>query len=286
MSSTPFGTVGIVGLGLIGGSVALAARATWPSLRIVAVDRRAVLDDARAAGAIDAGTETLDAAAEADLVVLAAPVRQNLELLPQLPGRVKRTAVVTDVGSTKRDIVEVAAALPDGVTFVAGHPIAGAAVGGFANAQADLFRNRPWLFTPSERTDPAAVSALSSFVAALGAEPGVMTLAEHDRVFAYVSHLPQLVVSALMSVAGGAVGGGGLALSGRGLLDTTRLASSPSDIWRDVAAVNADQIGPALDSLIAVLQRLRDDLPTGRYLTDLFADAARWRDELVQRSQL
>ncbi len=279
-----FRTVGIVGLGLIGGSIALAVRGVWPAVRIVAVDTAAILAAARSAGAIDAGSEDLGVVADADVVVLAAPVRQNIEVLRRLAGRVKPSAIITDVGSTKRDIVGAAADLPAGATFVAGHPVAGAALGGFENGRADLFRNRPWLFTPVPSTPAAAVVRMKAFASALGAMAGVMTLDEHDRVFAFVSHMPQLAVSALMAVAGNAVGAEGLALSGRGLLDTTRLASSPSDIWQDVAAVNADHIAAALDALIAALQLLRTDLPSGERLADVFADAARWREELVSRS--
>jgi prephenate dehydrogenase len=99
-------------------------------------------------------------------------------------------------------------------------------------------------------------------------------------LLAFLSHLPQLTASALMGVVGEAVGLDGLALSGKGLADTTRLASSPADIWRDIAATNADQIGPALDALIAVLQDLRRDLPNGDTLADVFTDAARWRSTL------
>lgn len=281
-----FRTIGIVGLGLIGGSIALAARDIWPSVRIVAADAAAVLDAARRAGAIDKGDEDLESVSEADVVFLAAPVRQNIALLPRIVQCVSRATIITDVGSTKRDIVSAAAALPADVKFVAGHPVAGAAVGGFENARADLFRSRPWLFTPVSSTSEAAVDRLKAFAGALGATAGVMTLEEHDRVFAFVSHMPQLAVSALMAVAGNAVGTEGLALSGRGLLDSTRLASSPSDIWQDVAAVNADQIGAALDALIAALQSLRADLPAGERLADVFADAARWREELVSRSTL
>ena len=281
-----FRTVGIIGLGLIGGSIALAVRDAWPTARIVAVDTAAVLVAARRAGAIDAGSEELDVVAGADVVVLAAPVRQNIEVLRRLAGRVNPSAIITDVGSTKRDIVGAAADLPAGATFVAGHPVAGAALGGFENGRADLFRNRPWLFTPVPSTPAAAVVRMKAFASALGAMAGVMTLDEHDRVFAFVSHMPQLAVSALMAVAGNAVGAEGLALSGRGLLDTTRLASSPSDIWQDVAAVNADHIASALDALIAALQSLRTDLSSGERLADVFADAARWRDVLVSRSTL
>jgi prephenate dehydrogenase len=102
----------------------------------------------------------------------------------------------------------------------------------------------------------------------------------HDRLLAFLSHLPQLTASALMQVVGEAVGQDGLALAGRGLADTTRLASSPDDIWRDIAATNADQIGPALDALIEVLQALRKDLPEGDRLADVFTDARRWRERL------
>ena len=286
-AETPvFRSVGIVGLGLIGGSIALAVRETWPSVRIVAVDTPAVLAVARREHAIDEGSEELNVLAGVDVVFLAAPVRQNLDILRRLAWRVQPSAIITDVGSTKRDIVEAAAALPSGATFVAGHPVAGAATGGFRNARADLFRNRPWLFTPVSSTPETAVQRLETFASALGATTGVMTPDEHDRVFAFVSHMPQLAVSALMAVAGNAVGADGLALSGRGLLDTTRLASSPSDIWRDVAAVNADHLTAALDALIAVLQSLRADLPSGDRLAEVFADAARWREELVSRSTL
>ena len=277
-----FQTVGIVGLGLIGGSIALAVKDVWSGANVVAVDHEPVLEIARRAGAIDRGSESLDVLRDVDVVFLAAPVRQNLQMLPLLSGRLLASTIVTDVGSTKRDIVGVAQALAADLTFVAGHPIAGAAVGGFANARADLFRDRPWLFTPTEQTSQPAVAALSDFARALGSAPGVMTLQEHDRVFAYVSHLPQLAISALMAVAGNAVGANGLALSGRGLADSTRLASSPSDIWRDVAVVNADEIGPALDALIQVLQELRDDLPSGGRLVGVFADAIKWRGVLQE----
>ena len=107
-----------------------------------------------------------------------------------------------------------------------------------------------------------------------------MDAAAHDRVLAFLSHLPQPTASALMQVVGDGVGAKGLALAGRGLVDTTRLASSPADIWRDIAATNADEIGSALDALIALLEELRADLHDGDRLTDVFASAARWRDVL------
>ena len=186
-------------------------------------------------------------------------------------------------GSTKRAIVDAARALPPRFTFVGGHPLGGAAKGGLEHARPDLFTNRPWLLTPSGDGTSDAVDKLSTFVRALGADPRILPVAAHDRLLGYLSHLPQLTASALMQVIGDAVGGDGLALAGRGLLDTTRLASSPADIWKDIAATNGDEIRPALDALIAVLQDLRSDLERGDRLTEIFGSANRWRDILGKK---
>jgi prephenate dehydrogenase len=281
-AQTPvFQKVGIVGLGLIGGSIALAAREIWPTSLVIGVDNKDVLETAMRLHAIDVAADDPIVLAEADLVILAAPVRQNIELLGLLEENVRQAAVITDVGSTKRAVIEAARGLPARFRFIGGHPLGGAAKGGLEHARSDLFAGRPWLLTPTSEGDPGdAVEKLSSFIRALGAEPRLMDVATHDRLLAFLSHLPQLTASALMGVVGEAVGPDGLALSGKGLADTTRLASSPADIWRDIAATNADQIGPALDALIAVLQDLRRDLPNGDKLADVFSDAARWRSTL------
>jgi prephenate dehydrogenase len=313
-----------VGLGLIGGSLALKARELWPSALVIGVDNADVLEMAMRMHAIDVAAADLIVLAEADLVVLAAPVKQNIALLAELDDHVRQPAVVTDTGSTKRDIMAAAGMLPPRFTFIGGHPLAGAAHGGLEHARPDLFAGRPWLLTspaarslppsheasafaeapayaeapadrrslgggwPVDRRRPggggqpsdqggAALAQRTGFPRALGAEPRVIGAGAHDRLLAFLSHLPQLTSSALMQVVGEAVGPEGLALAGRGLADTTRLASSPPDIWTDIAATNADEIGPALDTLIALLQDLRRDLPEGERLTDVFTDAARWR---------
>src|SRR5262245_27353968 len=281
-----FEKIGIVGLGLIGGSIALKARELWPKSLVIAVDNKDVLETAMRLHAIDVAADDLIVLAEADLVVLAAPVRQNIALLEALDGHVRVPAVVTDTGSTKREIVAAARALPPRFTFIGGHPLGGAAKGGLEHARSDLFSGRPWLLTPDGGGDGAkrvvgdSVEKLTSFVRALGAEPRTMTVEAHDRILAFLSHLPQLTASALMQVVGEAVGREGLALAGRGLADTTRLASSPADIWKDIAATNADEIGPALDALIAVLTDLRRDLAHGDRLAEVFDEANRWREQL------
>jgi prephenate dehydrogenase len=278
-----FQRIGIVGLGLIGGSIALAAREVWPSSLVIAVDNKDVLETAMRLHAIDVAADDLIVLAEVDLVILAAPVRQNLAILEQLDEYVRQPAVVTDTGSTKREIVRAAATLPPRFTFVGGHPLGGAAAGGLEHARIDLFRGRPWLFTPSGDAQADALEKLLAFARGLGAEPRVIGVNAHDRLLAYLSHLPQLTASALMQVVGSAVGPDGLALAGRGLVDTTRLASSPAEIWKDIAATNADEIGPALDTLIALLQELRADLDGGDRLAAVFRDAAAWRQQLTNR---
>lgn len=278
-----FERVAIVGLGLIGGSVALAARQTWPAGLVIGVDDKPVLERAMLRHAIDVAADDPVVMAEADLVVLAAPVRANLALLAGLEEHVRGAAVVTDVGSTKRDVVAAARALPSRLTFVGGHPLGGAPRSGIDHARPDLFRDRPWLFTPPDDRRGDALERLRRFVAGFGAVPHVLAPDAHDRLLAFLSHVPQLAASVLMRVVGDAIGEDGLALSGRGLADTTRLASSPAGIWRDICATNADEIGAALDALIAGLRTVRDDLADGGAIDRTFDSAARWRAALAAR---
>jgi prephenate dehydrogenase len=282
-SSPPiFQKIGIVGLGLIGGSIALAARQLWPSSLVIAVDNKDVLETAMRLHAIDVAADDLVVLAEADLVILAAPVRQNLLLLEELDENVRVPAVVTDTGSTKRAIVEAARQLPSRFTFIGGHPLGGAAASGLEHARPDLFKGRPWLFTPQNDASGESLEKLLAFVRALGAQPRAISAAAHDHLLAFLSHLPQLTASAVMHVVGEAVGDDGLTLAGRGLVDTTRLASSPPEIWKDITATNADEIGAALDTLIGLLKELRVDLPTGERLTEIFESASSWRERLVK----
>ena len=276
-----FQRVGIVGLGLIGGSIALAAREIWPGSLVIGVDRKDVLERAMVRHAIDVAADDEVVLAEADLVILAAPIQQNLEILRCLPDNVAGPAVVTDTGSTKRAVVDAASALPDRFTFIGGHPLGGAARGGIDHARPDLFRGRPWLFTPTAGHHGEALDKLKSFAAGLGAVPQIVSPHDHDRLLAYISHLPQLTVSALMHVVGDAARDEGLGLSGRGLQDTTRLASSPAGIWKEVCATNADEIGSAIDALIAVLRQLRADLGTGQAIDAVFESANQWREMLL-----
>jgi prephenate dehydrogenase len=277
----PFGRIGIVGLGLVGGSIALAARRLWPRALVVGVDRNDVLEAAQRLHAIDVAADDLGMLKEVGLVVLAAPVGENIRLVGELADAVDGEAVVTDVGSTKQAIVAAAGTLPPRLTFVGGHPLAGAAHGGIAHASAELFRGRPWVLTPAEAgAGNAALARVETFVRALGAHPVVMSPADHDRLVAWTSHLPQLAASALMAVVGEAVSDEGLALAGPGLRDTTRLASSPARVWADICRTNGAAVREALDSLVALLGELRDRLEDPAAIERLFERAGRWRARL------
>jgi prephenate dehydrogenase len=273
----PFERVAIVGFGLIGGSIALAMRQRWPSGRVTAIDRKPVIEAALQMNAADAGAEALSAAADSNLVVLAAPVRQNIAILRALAGDIRGDTLITDVGSTKRATVEAARHLPKRLRFVGGHPLAGAATGGLEMARPELFEGRPWIFTPPAGGDADAVERLGTLVSGFGAVPTTMDPIAHDRLMAYLSHLPQLAVSALMHVVGERTGVAGLALAGSGLHDTTRLASSPATTWRDVTATNVDAVSGAIDELIASLKRLKSDLTVGHELERVFDAAGKWK---------
>jgi prephenate dehydrogenase len=273
VSDAPFTRIAIVGFGLIGGSIALAARRRWPPTHIVAIDRPDVVASALHSASADDGGDDLSLCAGADLVILAAPVETNIRILCDLSNQLAGPAVVTDVGSTKRQMAESARCLPGHLQFVGGHPLAGASTGGLNAARSDLFTDHPWILTPTGDQQPA-IESLSRFIEGLGGRVHVMTPEAHDDTVAYLSHLPQIVASALMHLVGEKTGEDGLALAGRGLRDTTRLASSPADIWRDIALTNRDNIGPAIDELIQVLVRMKSG---GDAIASTFESAARWK---------
>lgn len=251
-----FKQIVVIGHGLIGGSIALAAAERLPGIDILTLDRG---DD-------------IEGAADADLIVLATPIGQIIELLPLLARVVSGATLVTDTGSTKSAIVQAAG----NMRFIGGHPIAGAATSGRGGARADLFADRRWILTPRDASEPTDVARLEHFVETLGARAQLLPAEEHDRLFAFLSHLPQLVVSALMDVVGSHVGEEALAMAGPGLRDTTRLATSPPDIWRDIVSTNDPQLRSALDALISLLTTMRDD-PSGEALAQIFVSAARWK---------
>lgn len=252
-------TLAVVGVGLVGGSVVLAARRRWPDVEVRAIDR----------------ADPLDAVRDADVVVLAAPVDRIVSILPRLPSLVAPGALVMDTGSVKRPILRAArlARLPH---FVGGHPLAGGTATGADAARADLFDGRPW-FLMAHGASRADLERASALVDALGARAVWFDDAgeQHDRLMAALSHLPQLVASTLMTAVGQAVGVESLEWAGAGLRDTTRLAGSPAGIWESVLAANQDELRPLLKTLAAKLDALADRLDDPAAIRDLFDRAVR-----------
>jgi prephenate dehydrogenase len=271
----PFDGIGIVGLGLIGGSIALAVRRAWPDVRIAGVDRPEVVARALDRQVIHEARASIAELGESHLIVLATPVLEMPRLLKDA-ARASCRALVTDVGSTKRHVMAAAEGL--GLAFIGGHPVAGSAVGGLDQARADLFEGRPWLIVSGAAG--TATDRLERFVRALGAIPDRIDADVHDRLMAYVSHLPQLVSSTLMATAGRRVGDAGLRVSGRGFADMTRLASSSPEIWEGILATNADYIAEAASALVAALPATDRDLRDAPSVAHLFQSAHDWLGRL------
>jgi prephenate dehydrogenase len=247
-----------VGLGLIGGSLALAAREAKVADAILGVERDpAHRDAAERLGLADEVAADLGVLAKADLVVLAVPVCAIAGLLPEIARAVPSGAVVTDVGSVKAAIQAAGeAAFPDG-RFVAGHPIAGRERSGPAAARPDLFAGATCILTPAGATRPAARAAVEGLWRAAGCRVLCMDAGWHDEVFAAVSHLPHLVAYALMdAVLGMERGAERIAFSAGGLRDFTRVAASHPEMWRDIFCMNREPLLRAVAAYREALDRL------------------------------
>ena len=258
--------VTVVGCGLVGASFALALKRAGACGRVAGWDKDpAALEGALSLDAIDEVDEAFngDGVSQSDLVYLAAPVGQIVEFLRAGAPHVKPGAVVTDAGSTKREVCRAARSHAEkSWRFVGGHPVAGSHLRGPAHARADLFDGAPYVLTPPEDgSDPSALAALEETFNSLGARVRVLTAVQHDRALARLSHLPQLVSCALAATVNEDIREAELdALAGPGYRDMTRLASSPWGIWQDILATNSSEVADALDALITKLSAARDGL--------------------------
>jgi len=259
MSSKGGFRIAIWGVGLIGGSLGMAWRRAGVAVEIVGIGRRP-LDEAVRLGAIDRYvTDPAEALAWADVTVLCAPVLTIIEQAASYAQYLRPGAVVTDVGSTKYEIVRAwEAHLPDGVSFVGGHPLFGREVAGVEHASPDLPKGCRYVLTPGERATAKAVDQIRVLAEAAGGLIRVMSPSEHDARVAVASHLPQLVATALSGAALDADDriGGVLDLAAGGFRDTTRVARSPLNLWNDIFLTNAVEIRSA----ILILRESLDDL--------------------------
>jgi len=263
-----FKRISIIGLGLLGGSWALSLKRIGCDARRVGCDRAEVLERALASGAIHEAFENAhEAVRTADLVVLATPVGKIIELLEKLKASFSPNALVTDVGSTKQQIVQRTKDWPlDGPLFLGGHPLAGKEQSGFEHAEVALFQNARYALVPPapEVMNDRRVKAFVELVRSFGARPYVTDAASHDRAVAYLSHMPQLLSTGLAGLVAEKAGQDGLPLelAGPGFRDLTRLAESPYDVWRDICLTNGGNIRSAIDAMIQKLDTVKLHLST------------------------
>jgi prephenate dehydrogenase len=269
-------SVAIIGTGLIGTSFGLALRKAGFAGPILGVSSPGAVRDALASGAIDRAASLAQAAAECDLLFLAQPIGRILDTIRHLNPLVRPDALVTDAGSTKCEIADLALQEIVRCRFLGGHPMAGKEKRGAAAADADLFSGATWVLTPEDAADLESAQAREfiHWLHKIGARPMSMGPEEHDRVVSLTSHLGQLASTALAAtVAENLNPAERLAVAGPGLVDMTRLALSAYDLWRDILATNSEPIDRALGVYIQKLEHLRENLRT-RQLQEEFERGA------------
>jgi prephenate dehydrogenase len=266
--SLHFKKVTIIGVGLIGGSLARVLKAKNLAGRITGAGRsRKSLELALSLGVIDDMADSAgQAVQDADLVVFASPVGMFESLARETGPHLKKGAILTDVGSVKGSVVSlIEAHVPAGVHFVPGHPIAGKEKFGVAEATETLFHGAKCILTPTKKTDKRALDSVKALWTAAGSKVIVMDPDMHDKVFAAVSHMPHVAAFAMMCAVAELNTGteGYLNFSGAGFRDFTRIAASSPEMWKDICLLNRDNVIGMLDRYMASLSRFREELLAG-----------------------
>jgi prephenate dehydrogenase len=270
----------IIGTGLIGGSFALALRKQRYLGRIVGCDREAALKRAKMCGAIDNGfCDPGDAVRGSQLVVLATPVLAIVDLIGRLGPALPASTLLTDVGSTKAAVTNQALSVfgkNAGQRFLAGHPMAGKENSGVEYADADLFQNAVWFLTPlpGQKMHQGLLAEFVGWIDQIGARIATLPAEEHDRLCAWISHVPQMISTALAAALVEEFGEEAplLPAGGRALREMTRIAASPYSMWRDIAISNKKNLEDALLKVEQRLAHIRENLAT-RQLAEEFEQA-------------
>jgi len=247
-----FNKVAIVGVGIIGGSIGLAVKKRKLARLVIGISRhKKTIDSALTRKAIDRGFCDISAVQEADLVILALPVSSIIQIGREMTALIKSGVLVTDTGSTKKEVVrELEKVLPN---FVGGHPLAGSEKQGVINADGDLFRDSLCILTPTKKTSKTALNKIKNFWKVLGAQVFYLSPAKHDKYISYVSHLPHIVAFSLIY----SIPRNTLYLASGGLKDTTRIAASGDELWKDIFITNPENILVALKTFNNSLSRIR-----------------------------
>jgi prephenate dehydrogenase len=272
----------IVGVGLIGGSLGLALHESPLVDKIIGYDTdQASLIKAQESGAIDFSTGLYEGIEMAGLVILCTPLSTFPSLLSSIKPYLKPGTIVTDVGSTKLQVMSAfAALLPENVWGIGGHPMAGAEIKGILGADRYLFENAVYVLTPADNTPADALQNLLEIVNSTGARIKIMEAAQHDELVATVSHIPHIAAVSLVNLTGG--NNDCLVLAAGGFRDTTRIASSGSGIWEDILISNRDQLVVKLDELMLGLDKFKKALNTGDKdsIRDMLEEARDIRDKI------
>jgi len=253
-----FTTVSIIGVGLVGGSLALALKEKGLAKKIIGYGRNHQrLKEALKLGIIDHYTTSLEESARADLIVLATPVGVFEELTTQLVSYLKKGTVVIDVGSVKEHVVNTLEKIfPDGIQFVGTHPIAGSDKTGFEYARADLFKEAKVIITPTDHTDIKTVERIVRLWQSTGAVVEFMDAAEHDKIYALMSHLPHLISFCLVNTVA-EIDTNFIKYAGSGFKSSTRIAKSSPELWKDIFMMNRENILHCLDVFIRKLDEIK-----------------------------
>ena len=276
----PIRQITIIGTGLIGGSLGLALRKNKFAGRIVGCDREGTLERARRRGAIDHGTANPgDAVRGSQIVVLATPVLAIVDLIERLGPSLSARALLTDVGSTKAAVVERAVKIfgkNAGKRFLAGHPMAGKEMSGVDYADADLFQKAVWFLAPlpGQSLNEGLFAEFTGWIDQIGARIAMLPAEEHDRLCAWISHVPQMISTALAASLVEEFGEEAplLPAGGRALREMTRISASPYSMWRDIAITNKTNLEKALWKVEQRLAHIRENLAT-RQLAEEFEQA-------------
>ena len=287
------GNVFVIGLGLIGGSVALAIKNAHPDAVMMGYDiNEGTLQLAKTLGIIDIECRSLQECAEqADLIIIGTPVRQTEELLKQFATfQFKKNCIITDVGSTKAQITQKASFLQaKGVTFIGGHPMAGSHKSGPAAAKAHLFENAFYLLTPTPDVGERAIAELKMWLHGTKAKFLVIAPETHDQLTGVISHFPHIIAASLVHQAQKTTLENQLVtrLAAGGFRDITRIASSSPEMWRDILLQNRDVLLQLMEDWIAEMKEVQNFIRTSdsEQIYDFFSSAKVFRDELPNRSQ-
>jgi len=278
----PFKRAAVIGLGLIGGSLGLALKRKAPEIQILGVDDKTVLNEALGVKAIDQAfvkSEIKTCVSQADLIFLCVPIREIIRLFPEIAQHALPGTLVTDVGSTKREIVEEAArCFQADRFFIGGHPMAGGEGRGIAWADGLLFENAVYVLTPGSDTPVVLAQHLGNLIERIGSKVLFLSPTMHDQVAAAVSHLPQMVAVALVNLVAKHQNDSPLflKLAAGGFRDMTRIASSPYFIWKDIVQTNRGEILRFLEEFLETLRNMRSAIQKSE-LEPLFENAARHR---------